>query len=280
MIVNTLRYAVAVASALLGLVPAVPAAGEEMKTLCLEPVYSRERYVTIKMGYSKDVQPADFDTSGHKYAGWFEAVKDRFWQLNVPDDFVIDERRASDRAGVITSVTFDLLYPEMLPVVEVQEEMQQLGVAKFGPFENKAGLPGCKRRGPLGTADLGRNVTINLRAPSVCCRAPLDERRCTSFSQGETAELVEPHISGLRACWRRSNGSGDHIYGTLDDQPFALTCPSLGGVCVGAFGLWTWPVTVHFGKDHFDEWQDIVGAARAFLDSATQSKSDVPGDIK
>jgi hypothetical protein len=269
MMVNTLRYGVAVASALLGLLPSVPASGEEMKALCLEPVYSRERYVTIKMGYSKDVGRADVDAS----------VKDRFWQLSVPDDFVIDERRASDRAGVITSVTFDLLYPEMLPVIEVQEEMQQLGVARFGPFENKAGLPGCKRRGPLGTADLGRNVTINLRAPAVCCRPRLEERRCTALSQEETAELVEPHISGLRACRRRSK-SGDHIYGTLDDQPFVLTCPSLGGVCVGAFGLWTWPVTVHFGKDHFDEWQDIVGAARAFLDSATQSKSDVPGDIK
>jgi hypothetical protein len=274
MTLNTLRFGSVLALALMAVPSSVPAAAEDGIRLCLAPVYPRERYVTIKMGYSKDLPPPDHP-GGYDYSGWFEPVKDRFWQLSIPDDYVIWDQRASDRAEVSIHVTLDLLYPEMLPFIEVQEEMEQLGIAKFGPFKNKAGLPGCERRGPLGIADLGRNVTIDLWSPSPVGRVPLDERRCVAFSEDERVELVEPHISGLHACRRRSSASG-----TLDDQPFKLTCPRLGGLCIAAFDLWTWKVYVHFGKDQFDEWQSIVEAARAFLHSATQSKSDITGDVK
>jgi hypothetical protein len=277
MIVNALRYGIAVASALLGLVPSVAAAGEDMTTLCLKPVYPRERYVTIKMGYSKDVGPDDFKTPGR-----FDAVKDRFWQLSVPDDFVIEDRRASDRAEVSTHVMFDLLYPEMLPVIGVEEEMEHLGIAKFGPFQNKAGLPPCEQRGPLGIADLARKVVITLEAPAVCCRVPLEpEKLCTPRSKQETTEFAGPNIDSLRACTRHTSGTA-HVeyYGKLDDQPLLLSCGTVFSVCIATFDLWTWTVRVTFGKDRFSEWQSIVGAVRAFLDSATQSKSDIPGDIK
>jgi hypothetical protein len=270
----TSRFGGILALALMAVPSSVPAAAEDGTSLCVAPIYPRERYVAIKMGYSKDLPPFDH------HSGWFEPVKDRLWQLSIPDDYVIWDQRASDRAEVSIHVTLDLLYPEMLPVVEVEEEMEQLGIARFGPFRNKAGLPGCERRGPLGIADLGRKVTIDLWAPSPVGRVPLDERQCVPFSEDETVEVVEPHISGLRACRRRSNATGDDTYGTLDDQPFVLTCPRLGGFCVAAFDLWTWHVNVHFGKDRFNEWQSIVGATRAFLDSATQSKSDITGDIK
>jgi hypothetical protein len=281
MTLDKLLFGVLLGSVLLALAPCVPAVGAEIPSLCLAPVYPRERYVTIKIGYSKDVTSLDFWKSGN--TRWVEAVKDRIWQLSVPDDFVIWDRRASDRAEVSTDVTFEFLYPEMLPMIGVDEEMQHLGIAKFGPFKNKAGLPNCERRGPLdpGLGEVARTMSIDLAAPAPCCRMPIDpERRCTS-SKIESEQLApEMDFDGLRACITGGAITGVSYYVTLDNQPFALTCKTLAKTCVASFDLWTWPVHVNFARGLLPKWQTVIGAARAFLESATQSKSDIPSEIK